>query len=201
MGEQRDGEISGSSGVADGGFERGRHRLEVRKAMAECDQRTAGSAGFAVGGGMPAKHAQADGFRSLACPDDQGLASGQKPARQQQRPDEPIAGGGRRYGEGHAQARWNLSGGHEVRREPHERRQEATDNPQCFHLAWYLTGSAGEGTGDLCQFIVDSELRKAYEAHHPTLPEFAAAAVKSFAERELVYTGCRGSNPLKCRPR
>ena len=35
------------------------------------------------------------------------------------------------------------------------------------------------------QLIVDSELRKAYEAHHPQLPEFVAAAIKIFAEREL----------------
>ena len=35
------------------------------------------------------------------------------------------------------------------------------------------------------QLIVDSELRKAYEAHHPQLPEFIAAAIKIFAEREL----------------
>jgi hypothetical protein len=35
------------------------------------------------------------------------------------------------------------------------------------------------------QLIVDSELRKAYEAYDPGLPEFAAAAMKLFAEREL----------------
>ena len=33
--------------------------------------------------------------------------------------------------------------------------------------------------------IVDSDLRKAYEAYHPQLPEFTAAAIKVFAEREL----------------
>ena len=33
--------------------------------------------------------------------------------------------------------------------------------------------------------IVDSDLRKAYEAYHPRLPEFTAAAIKIFAEREL----------------
>jgi DNA-binding transcriptional MerR regulator len=33
--------------------------------------------------------------------------------------------------------------------------------------------------------ITDSGLRKAYEAHDPQLPEFAAAAIKVFAEREL----------------
>ena len=36
-----------------------------------------------------------------------------------------------------------------------------------------------------CLLIVDSDLRKAYEAYHPQLPEFAAAAIKVFAEREL----------------
>jgi DNA-binding transcriptional MerR regulator len=35
------------------------------------------------------------------------------------------------------------------------------------------------------QLIVDSELRKAYEAHHPQLPEFLAASIKVFAESEL----------------
>jgi len=35
------------------------------------------------------------------------------------------------------------------------------------------------------QLIVDSELRKAYEAHDPQLPEFTAAAIKAFAEKEL----------------
>ena len=28
-------------------------------------------------------------------------------------------------------------------------------------------------------------VRKAYETHHPQLPEFTAAAIKTFAEREL----------------
>jgi DNA-binding transcriptional MerR regulator len=36
------------------------------------------------------------------------------------------------------------------------------------------------------QLIVDSDLRKAYEAHDRRLPEFAAAAMRIFAERELV---------------
>jgi len=35
------------------------------------------------------------------------------------------------------------------------------------------------------QLIVDSELRKAYETYDPGLPEFAAAAMKVFAEKEL----------------
>ena len=35
------------------------------------------------------------------------------------------------------------------------------------------------------QLIDDSELRKAYEAYDPRLPEFVAAAIKVFAEREL----------------
>jgi DNA-binding transcriptional MerR regulator len=35
------------------------------------------------------------------------------------------------------------------------------------------------------QMIADSELRKAYEAHHADLPQFAAAAIQTFAEREL----------------
>ena len=47
---------------------------------------------------------------------------------------------------------------------------------------WTPTRRAYAGHG---QFIVDSELHKAYEIHHPKLPEFAAAAIKSFAKREL----------------
>ena len=35
------------------------------------------------------------------------------------------------------------------------------------------------------QLIVDSDLRKAYEAHDPNLPEFAAGAMRVFAEVEL----------------
>jgi DNA-binding transcriptional MerR regulator len=35
------------------------------------------------------------------------------------------------------------------------------------------------------QMMVDSDLRKAYEAYDPGLPEFAAAAMKAFAEKEL----------------
>jgi MerR family transcriptional regulator, thiopeptide resistance regulator len=35
------------------------------------------------------------------------------------------------------------------------------------------------------QLIVDSDLRKAYEAFDPRLPEFVAAAMRTFAEREL----------------
>jgi DNA-binding transcriptional MerR regulator len=35
------------------------------------------------------------------------------------------------------------------------------------------------------QLIVDSGLRKAYEADHPQLPEFACAAMKVFAAKEL----------------
>ena len=33
--------------------------------------------------------------------------------------------------------------------------------------------------------IVDSELRRAYEAHHSNLPEFASLAMKAFAKEEL----------------
>jgi len=35
------------------------------------------------------------------------------------------------------------------------------------------------------QLIEDSDLRKAYEAHDPKLPQFAAAAIRAFAEVEL----------------
>ena len=35
------------------------------------------------------------------------------------------------------------------------------------------------------QLVADSELRKAYEAYHPQLPEFASKAIKCYAENEL----------------
>jgi DNA-binding transcriptional MerR regulator len=47
---------------------------------------------------------------------------------------------------------------------------------------WTPTQESYAGHADL---ITDSDLRKAYEAHHPRLPEFAAAAMKTFARREL----------------
>ena len=57
----------------------------------------------------------------------------------------------------------------------------------CRHYEWlkqFWTPNresyAGHG-----QMMVDSDLRKAYEAHDPGLPEFAAAAMKVFAEKEL----------------
>jgi DNA-binding transcriptional MerR regulator len=36
-----------------------------------------------------------------------------------------------------------------------------------------------------CLMITDSDLRKAYEAHHAQLPEFIAAGIKTFAETKL----------------
>jgi DNA-binding transcriptional MerR regulator len=47
---------------------------------------------------------------------------------------------------------------------------------------WTPTQESYTGHADL---ITDSDLRKAYEAHHPRLPEFAGAAMKTFARREL----------------
>jgi hypothetical protein len=47
---------------------------------------------------------------------------------------------------------------------------------------WTPTHESYAGHASL---IVDSELRKAYEVHDPKLPEFAAAAMKAFAERDL----------------
>jgi hypothetical protein len=35
------------------------------------------------------------------------------------------------------------------------------------------------------QLVADSELRKAYEAYHLRLPDFAAAGIKYYAENEL----------------
>jgi excisionase family DNA binding protein len=47
---------------------------------------------------------------------------------------------------------------------------------------WTLTKESYAGHG---QFIVDSDLRKAYEAYHPRLPEFIAEAIQVFADKEL----------------
>ncbi len=47
---------------------------------------------------------------------------------------------------------------------------------------WTPGRESYEGHG---QFIMDSDLRLAYEAHHSELPEFAAAAIKVFARSEL----------------
>jgi len=47
---------------------------------------------------------------------------------------------------------------------------------------WNPTATSYAGHSEL---IVDSELRKAYEAYHPQLPEFASAAIKVFARTEL----------------
>lgn len=47
---------------------------------------------------------------------------------------------------------------------------------------WTPHRESYSGHGDL---IVDSDLRKAYEAHDPKLPEFASAAMKAFAQTQL----------------
>ena len=47
---------------------------------------------------------------------------------------------------------------------------------------WTPTRESYSGHG---QFIVESDLRKAYEAHHPQLPEFIAEAIQVFAKIEL----------------
>jgi DNA-binding transcriptional MerR regulator len=47
---------------------------------------------------------------------------------------------------------------------------------------WTPTAESCAGHSEL---IVDSELRKAYEAYDPQLPEFASAAIKVFARTEL----------------
>jgi DNA-binding transcriptional MerR regulator len=55
------------------------------------------------------------------------------------------------------------------------------------HYEWlkqFWTPTRESYTGH-SQLIVDSDLRKAYEAFHRDLPEFASAAMKVFAEREL----------------
>jgi DNA-binding transcriptional MerR regulator len=55
------------------------------------------------------------------------------------------------------------------------------------HFEWlkqFWTPNRESYSGHSC-LIIDSELRKAYEAHHSQLPEFIASAIKIFAEREL----------------
>jgi len=55
------------------------------------------------------------------------------------------------------------------------------------HFEWmkqFWTPNRESYTGH-SHLIVDSELRKAYEAYHHKLPEFAAAAIREFAQREL----------------
>ncbi len=47
---------------------------------------------------------------------------------------------------------------------------------------WTPTKESYAGHG---QFIADSDLRKAYEAYHPRLPEFIAEAIQVFADKEL----------------
>jgi len=47
---------------------------------------------------------------------------------------------------------------------------------------WTPTRESYSGHG---QFIVESDLRNAYEAHHPQLPEFIAEAIQTFAKIEL----------------
>lgn len=46
---------------------------------------------------------------------------------------------------------------------------------------WTPTKESYAGHG---QFIVDSDLRKAYEAYHLRLPEFIAEAIQVFADKE-----------------
>jgi DNA-binding transcriptional MerR regulator len=47
---------------------------------------------------------------------------------------------------------------------------------------WTPTKESYAGHG---QFIVDSDLRKVYEAYHPRLPEFIAEAIQVLADKEL----------------
>ena len=71
-------------------------------------------------------------------------------------------------------------------------RKQASDSPEAQsvirrHYEWlksFWTPNRKSYAGHSL-LVVDSELRKAYEAHHSKLPEFAAVAMKAFAEREL----------------
>jgi DNA-binding transcriptional MerR regulator len=71
-------------------------------------------------------------------------------------------------------------------------RQLSSDSPEVQevirrHYEWlkqFWTPTRESYVGH-SQMIVDSDLRKAYEASHAELPEFLAAAIKVFAEKEL----------------
>jgi MerR family transcriptional regulator, thiopeptide resistance regulator len=55
------------------------------------------------------------------------------------------------------------------------------------HFDWlkqFWTPNRESYAGHSC-LIVDSDLRKAYEAYDPTLPEFVAAAIREFADKQL----------------
>jgi DNA-binding transcriptional MerR regulator len=54
-----------------------------------------------------------------------------------------------------------------------------------YHWLCQFWTPTAESYAGHSQLIVDSGLRKAYEKFHPGLPEFAAAAMKVFAAREL----------------
>ncbi len=53
---------------------------------------------------------------------------------------------------------------------------------QWLKKCWTPTRESYAGHG---QFIVESDLRKAYEVYHPQLPEFVAEAIGVFANKEL----------------
>ena len=53
---------------------------------------------------------------------------------------------------------------------------------QWLQQFWTPTKESYAGHG---QFIVETELRKAYDAYHPAFAEFVAKAITLFAEREL----------------
>ena len=72
--------------------------------------------------------------------------------------------------------------GRQLRGESREVQEVIRRHHQWLKQFWTPTRESYAGHS---QFIVDSDLRKAYEAYHPQLPEFAAAAMRVFAEREL----------------
>lgn len=71
-------------------------------------------------------------------------------------------------------------------------RKLAADSPGvqeiiCRHYQWlkHFWTPTRESYAGHSQLIVDSDLRKAYEKYDPRLPEFVAAAIRAFAEKEL----------------
>jgi DNA-binding transcriptional MerR regulator len=94
------------------------------------------------------------------------------------------------------QAQWQRSGAvftdicHELVTALGQKLTADSEQVQCIikrHHTWlsqFWTPTAESYAGH-SQLIVDSDLRKAYEAHDVQLPEFIAAAIRVYAEKEL----------------
>jgi MerR family transcriptional regulator, thiopeptide resistance regulator len=72
-----------------------------------------------------------------------------------------------------------------TRRLPHDSREVQVVIGRHFQWLKRFWTPTRESYAGHSLMIVDSDLRKAYEAHHSQLPEFIAAAMKSYAAAEL----------------